>query len=176
MRKREACSESCGNKLITRTLTHHARSKRSEINSTYMYPWLSISISDADLANLCSGGKQIRHIHARILCGVEFDFSNIYHTKDTVTVVISRPWTLGSASERHFNSIFTTSIHSVLAHPHTPTHSDPPQPEEKLLWSHLLVLSLPDLSSSSPRCRMGTRGTTLVLLPTQLELIVPPLD
>jgi len=34
VRKREACSESCGNNLITLTLTHHARSKRSEINST----------------------------------------------------------------------------------------------------------------------------------------------
>ena len=34
VRKREACSESCGNILITRTVTHHARSKRSEINST----------------------------------------------------------------------------------------------------------------------------------------------
>ena len=38
VRKREACSESCGNNLITRTLAHHARSKRSEINSTvYTY-------------------------------------------------------------------------------------------------------------------------------------------
>ena len=32
--KREACAESCSNNLITRTLTLHARSKRSEINST----------------------------------------------------------------------------------------------------------------------------------------------
>jgi len=32
-RKREACSESCGNNLITRTLMHHACSKQSEINS-----------------------------------------------------------------------------------------------------------------------------------------------
>jgi len=35
VRKREASSEACGN-LITRTLTHHARSKRSEINSIYI--------------------------------------------------------------------------------------------------------------------------------------------
>ena len=34
VREREACSESGGNNLITHTLTHHARSKRSEINST----------------------------------------------------------------------------------------------------------------------------------------------
>jgi len=33
VRKREACSESCGNDLITHAVTHHARSKRSEINS-----------------------------------------------------------------------------------------------------------------------------------------------
>jgi len=37
VRKHEACSESCGNNLITRTLTHHACSKQSEINSTTGY-------------------------------------------------------------------------------------------------------------------------------------------
>ena len=38
VRKREACSESCGNNLITHALTHHARSKRSEINSNFFSP------------------------------------------------------------------------------------------------------------------------------------------
>ena len=38
VRKREVFSESCGNNLITHTLTHHARSKRSEINSNSQTP------------------------------------------------------------------------------------------------------------------------------------------
>jgi len=44
VRKSEACSESCGNNWIMRTLMHHARSKRSEINSSDVWNLLSCCI------------------------------------------------------------------------------------------------------------------------------------
>ena len=51
VRKREACSESYGNNLITHTVTHHARLKRSEINSTGIGK-VTIGSTDTSTTNL----------------------------------------------------------------------------------------------------------------------------